>query len=138
MTEALPRKKIRAGHRASATRLLNQIDAALGEDLPNADHLTLLKMSLKEKLDTLRSLDSEIVELIPEEELVKEIEQADEYKENVYLALTEINKAQTVTSATSVATPASGLLTSSTPPRTERAKLPKLTLPRFNGDVMSL
>lgn len=98
-------------------------------------------MSLKEKLQTLKSLDSEIVELVPEEELSKEIEQADEYKENIFRALTRIDKAQaivsgtTATSGTAAATTTSGL-TSTFTPRTERVKLPKLTLPRFNGDVM--
>ena len=72
MTEALPRKKIHAGHRASATRLLNQIDAILVDVHPDGDKLTLLKLSLKEKLETLKLLDSEIVELTPEEELVRE------------------------------------------------------------------
>ena len=137
----LSRKKIRAGHRASATRLLNQIDAALGEGPPNPDDLTLLKMSLKEKLDTLKSLDSEILGLIPEEQLGKEIEQADEYKESVYRALTRLDRAQALISATSSAPTASvsGIPTSlPTPTHTERAtcRLPKLTLPRFNGDVM--
>ena len=75
-SEALPRKKkIRAGHRASATRLLNQIDAILGDTRPDSNKLAL---SLNEKLETLKLLDSKIVELTPEEELVKEIEQADE------------------------------------------------------------
>ena len=97
-SEALPRKKkIRAGHRASETRLLNQIDAILGDTHPDSDRLALLK--LKEKLETLKLLVSEIVELTPEEGLVKEIEQADEYKENVYRALTGIDKFHAATSA---------------------------------------
>lgn len=107
MAELSRKKKIRAGHRASATRLLNQIDAALGEGPPNPDDLTVLKMSLKEKLDTLKSLDMEILGLIPEEELGKEIEQADEYKESVYRALTRIDRAQALISATSGASTAS-------------------------------
>ena len=45
-----------------------------------------------EKLETLKLLDSEIVELTPEEGLEDEIEQADGYKENVYRALTMIDK----------------------------------------------
>jgi hypothetical protein len=99
-SEALPRKKkIHAGHRASETRLLNQIDAILGDTHPDSDRLALLKLSLKEKLETLKLLVSEIVELTPEEGLVKEIEQADEYKENVYRALTGIDKFHAATSA---------------------------------------
>ena len=139
--EALPRKKkIRAGHRASATRLLNQIDAILAEREPDGDKLALLKLSLKEKLETLKLLDSEIVELTPEEELVREIEQADEYKENVYRALTRIDRTLTVTSAPAsssarVTTPPTHVR-SPTPPRSGRARLPKITLPHFGGDIM--
>ena len=47
----------------------------------------------------IKLLDSKIVELTPEEELVREKEQADEYKENVYRALTSIDKTLVVTSA---------------------------------------
>ena len=63
----LSRKKIHTGHRASATLPLKRIDAALSEGPLNPDDLTLLKMSLKEKLDMLKSLDSEILGLISEE-----------------------------------------------------------------------
>lgn len=137
-SEVLPRKKkIRAGHRASATRLLNQIDAILGDDDPDGDKLALLKLSLREKLETLKQLDSEIVELTPEEELVREIEQADEYKENVYRALTCVDKTLVATSARASSTthvsttPATHAHPRSpTPPRSGRAKLPKITLPR--------
>ena len=90
--EALPRKKkIRAGHRASATSLLNQIDTALSALSTDSDRLSQLKLSLHKKLETLKLLDLEIVELTPEG-LKNEIEQADGYKENVYRASTMIDK----------------------------------------------
>ena len=81
------------------------------------------------------------MELTPEEELVREIEQADEYKENVYRALTSIDKTLAVTSAPAsstahVTTTPSMHARSPTPPRSGRAKLPKITLPRFSGDIM--
>ena len=86
--ESLPRKKkIRAGHRASATRLFSQIDTALTAPATDSDKLSQLKLSLHKKLETLKLLDSEIVQLSPEEGLEDEIEQADGYKENVYRAL---------------------------------------------------
>lgn len=54
--------------------------------------LSQLKLSLHDKLETLKLLDSEIVELTPEEGLENEIEQADRNKENVYRTLTMIAK----------------------------------------------
>ena len=51
------------------------------------DKLAQLKLSLHEKLETLKQLDSEVVDLTPEEGLDEEIEQADDYKDNVYCAL---------------------------------------------------
>ena len=88
----LRKKKIRAGHQVSATRLLNQIDTALTAPTTDSDKLSQLKLSLHEKLEMLKLLDSEIVELTPEEGLEDEREQADGYKENVYRALIMIDK----------------------------------------------
>ena len=75
--------QIRADHRTSATCLLNQIDTAFTAPVTYSDKLSQLKLSLHEKLETLKLLDSEIVELTPEEGLEDEIEQVDGYKENV-------------------------------------------------------
>ena len=83
--EALPRKKkIRASHQASVTHLLNQVDSALAATPTDNDKLAQLKLSLHEKLETPKQLDSEVVDLTPEE-LDEEIEQADGYKD-VYRA----------------------------------------------------
>ena len=141
MTEAegLSRKKrIRAGHRVSATRILNQIDGALPAVTPDSAKLSQLKLSLQEKLETLKLLDAEIVELTPEEGLVEEIEQADGYKEGVYTAMINLEKQL----STPIATPSPATGTRTTPPplayplsKSGRVKLPKLTLCPFGGDV---
>ena len=79
-SEGVTRKKrIRAGHKASATRILTQIDTLLIEESPNLSKLSQLKLSLQEKLDTLKLLDSEMLGLIDEGELTSEIEQADAF-----------------------------------------------------------
>ena len=52
------KKKVRAGHKASATRILGQISSALEKTPPDADRLSLLKLSLTEKLDVLKALDA--------------------------------------------------------------------------------
>ena len=135
--EALPRKKkIRAGHQASATRLLNQVDGALAATPTDNDKLAQLKLSLHEKLETLKQLDSEVVDLTPEEGLDEEIEQADGYKDNVYRALTMIDKAlkpkpSSPSPAASSPTPTSPAVT----PPVNRVKLPKLSLPHFSGNI---
>ena len=148
MAEGLARKKrIRAGHKASATRTLTKVEEALVAAAERTEEfdtskLSQLKLSLQEKLEVLRQLDAEILELTDEEGLVDEIEQADLFKEGIYTALVRIEKA-TAIAATPIAPPTPG-----TPPTTPRAstetptepierrvKLPKLSLKSFNGDI---
>ena len=86
------RRRIRAGHKASATRILGQITSALTETPPDTGRLTLLKLTLSEKLETLKGLDAEIMEITPKEGLDDEIGRSDEFKERLYDALTRINK----------------------------------------------
>ena len=132
MTEELVRKRrIRAGHRASATRILNQVDTTLTESAIDIDKLAQMKLSLAEKLDTLKLLDGEIVELTEEDDLVNEIEQADGYKESVYQAMVKIEKATSIAPVRTIVKP----MTST--PKGNRVKLPKLTLRAFDGDLTS-
>ena len=128
------RKRIRAGHKASATRILGQVASTLEGTPPDTDRLSLLKLTLSEKLDVLKGLDAEIIEMTPEDGLEDEIGQSDEYKERLYDALTRINKA--IGPAPSTMAPS--METRSAEPtldRTARVKLPKLSLPHFNGDL---
>ena len=53
--------------------------------------LSLLKVTLSEKLEVIRALDTEVVELIDDEEaLVTEIQQADAYREEIHSQLLRI------------------------------------------------
>ena len=94
MAEALAKKKrIRAGHRGSATRIVRQITEALVGDTPDRDRLSLLRITLKEKLETIKTLDTEIVDLIEDEGgLADEIEQADTYKETLYETILKVDR----------------------------------------------
>ena len=143
MSEGLTRKKrIRAGHKASATRMLTNINGLLStlEPGPTTDtsRLTQLKLSLQEKLETLRQYDSEILDLTEEDQLVTEIEQADIFKEEIYTAITKIDKLVGLISS-SPHTSSHVRAPSDVPPptrdSTHHAKLPKLTLKSFNGDI---
>jgi len=99
MAEALAKKKkIRSGHRASATQMVNRVGEmiAVVESDPtkelDVNVLLQLKLSLDEKLSTLKQLDGEILELVEDEAVDDEIEQADAYKERVYAATVNIDK----------------------------------------------
>ena len=142
--EALQRKKkVRAGHRASATRTLGQIATAL--DAPaDLDRLPILKLTLEEKLKTLKELDAEIIGLVAEGDLEAEIQQADEYQEKIFEALVRINRTIAST-ATPIVTPPPADKAAERPlptrsddahSRGAKVKLPKLSLPRFNGSLI--
>ena len=88
--EALLRKKIRAGHRATVTQTLGDIATTLESDTPDRDRLASLKLTLNEKLDTLNKVDSKIIELTAKDGLESEIQQSDEYKVKIYDALTSV------------------------------------------------
>ena len=71
MAEALAKKKrIQVGHKASATKMMGKIDSILGAGSPDTSTLSLMKLTLQEKLETIKVLDSEIVELIDDEAAV--------------------------------------------------------------------
>ena len=91
--EALTKKKkTRAGHKASATQTVRQIDEIVAAEEPDKARLALLQLTLKEKLETIKKLDAEIVDLIDETVLTEEIEQVDGYKETLFSALLKVDK----------------------------------------------
>ena len=128
---AKKKKRIRAGHRASTTRTLKQVEEALIEEYRDSAKLTRLRMTLNEKLATLRTLDAEIIELTEEEtQLEQEIEQADTFKESIYDALVRIEEL--------TLTPNVETRPVSEPGRhkeTARVKLPKINLRSFSSDI---
>ena len=80
MSEGLAKKKkIRGGHRSSATHTISTIYETI-ESTVNRESvmITLLqcKLMLKEKLETIKRYDDEILELVGDEEVENEIEQA--------------------------------------------------------------
>ena len=123
--EALQCKKsVCAGHRASATRIQGQITTALGATPPNVERLSMLKLTLEVKQKTLKELDDEIVALVPNKELDTEIQQADEYQENIFEALVLINH-----TLTPVTTPEAPITTAPTiEPRVTSPTAPSLKI----------
>ena len=140
MLEGLVRKKrIRAGHKASATRMLTNVNELLSTLEPGPSKLTQLKLSSQEELETLRQLDSEILDLTEEDHLVDKIEEANIFKEEIYTAITKIEKLVSMTTSNPHAASSHiqepSAISSSPRDSVHRAKLPKLTLKSFNGDI---
>ena len=61
--ELTKKKRIRAGHKASATRMMDSAEDLLKTSGSDTSRLTQLSWSLQEKLDVLTMLDSEIITL---------------------------------------------------------------------------
>lgn len=92
------KKKMRGAHRASATRLektvselLVSFDANKVEEF--VPKLNQLKTSMQGKLEILKVLDEEILNLIDEDSIDEEIHQCDICRENLQLALENIEGA---------------------------------------------
>ena len=84
-TETLQRKKaVRGGHLASVTKAIGRADELFASEVPNEDKLLQLKLELSEKLEVLKNLDAEILDMIKEEDITDEIAQANGYKDEVY------------------------------------------------------
>ena len=150
--ELARKKKVRAAHRTSATRLMGQAEALIGTTPINHDELALVQTNLSAKLTTLDTLNSEIVELTPGDQLEDEIGRADEYSEKIQRTLLQVRKALNPP-------PPVDKPPDATPPRTDPAcspeppphlppdtgtsatgvasskvKLPKISLPHFKGN----
>ena len=138
MTDLSHKKKVRGGHRASATKMVRKAEDFLAEEEPNHSQLARIRLSLQEKLSVLKELDSEVVDLVKEEEVANEIEQADTYMEDMYDAIAKLE--QLSLKPSSAATTSSAASTSEPLPSRDsasesRVKLPKLTIQPFKGEL---
>ena len=138
MTEELVKKKrVRAGHRASVSRMVKKAEELLAAEHPDATKLSQLKLSLKEKLEVLSRLDGEILYLVEEEEsITEEIEQSDGIKEGIYSILVRIDGlSKSKTPPPASPTPRDGARAEAGGTSHGTAKLPKLTIQPFKGDL---
>lgn len=83
--EAARKKRIRAAHRGSVTRLTAQLENVL--DSADARKMKQLRQSLTDKLKVLSKLEDELIELVRDEQLEEEVEQADLIREQTTLTL---------------------------------------------------
>ena len=92
MSEQVAKRKwMRAGHKASASRIIAQGTTTIESSQVNLAVLKRMAENLREKQATITKLDAEILEAITEEDEIKEeIEQADIYREKVELAIIDL------------------------------------------------
>ena len=127
------KRRTRAGHKASATRTCGQIEGIVAAETPDLSRLTLLRLTLREKLDVIKTLDAEIVDSIDNEaELTREIEQADTYRETLFSALVKADK---LLEATPTRTPPPVGTAPTVATRSNPVTFPKLQIRRFNRDL---
>ena len=136
MPEDLVKKKsIRAGHRGVVTRRVAKAERLLGGDSPDPEQVSRLITILEKKLLILWKLDGEILELMErEEDIATEIEEADAHNQGIHDLLLRMQKVSVTTSGSgseSTRDPGTGASGSST----RQARLPKLILLPFNGDI---
>ena len=90
----MKRKRMRAGHKGSALKTIGKIEVQLSKTPLDREELAALKLTLSEKLETIKTLDAAVIDLIEEESvLATEIEQADDYKVELYKVLGKIDAA---------------------------------------------
>ena len=76
MSNAAKKKKIRQGHRAYIVKIIGNVSGIVGEYDPSQE-VRLLDVTLQEKLNSLKTLDEEILESIEEDgDVEEEIEDA--------------------------------------------------------------
>ena len=121
-TGGLDRKrKVRAAHRGSVTRIVGQVYESLESgDALSVPRLRQQKSLLSGKLDILSKLGDELIEMVTEDELDHEVEQADIIKERIGLCIMDIDEALERASSQVVTGPAAtGGGSSHTTPSTE-------------------
>ena len=91
---AIRRKRIRAGQKALATRIMAQAQETIDAPQTNCSALKRFLSVLHEKRDIILKMDAEILNDVgSEEEIVREIEEADVYRERIEMAVIAIEQA---------------------------------------------
>ena len=112
-----------------------EAERLLGGDSPDPEQVSRLITILEEKLSILSKLDGEILELIErEEDIVTEIEEADAHNQGIHdllLRMQKVSAAMSGSGSGGTRDPETGASGSST----RQARLTKLILPPFNGDI---
>ena len=128
--ELAKRRRLRAGHRGVANRRLAEArDLVDAEGTPDRMALARFAFSLQEKIEILRQLDGDILNLLDDEaEIMADIEEADKFNQELFetlLKLKEISPSGTTPRASKEGGAGVG----------RNTRLPELSLRGFDGDI---
>ena len=137
------KKRIRAGHRGTAAKLIVRVREKLSEENiePIEKHWAKQTvMAVKEKIETLRVLDSEVAELMEEtegeeEEIVKEIGKSDDLRAELSELVFKLEEGLLISEGpqTPIVTPAASQMLGAA--SKVKARLPKLEVKKFSGKL---
>ena len=147
--EAIAKKvKIRAAHRGSATKLLNRLKDRLSDEENPVDKFWLKEsiQSMRLKIESLKTLDDQIIDLIAsgtaegvEERIEKEIENSDGVRaelNDIVMRMEETMSKFDPPSALSPPAQAHSDMASGIPQQSKaKARLPKLEVRKFHGKI---
>ena len=131
-------RAIRGGHRGVVTKLIKEVDELLatGETF-TAEQRTLLQVKqqqLDSKLKVLDDIDKQILDKCETSQIEQEITEAEVVSAKILACKQRILEA--IKRPNEILPPSASLSVGS-PPVLNKPKLPKLTLPRFRGDLTS-
>ena len=85
------KRRVRGAQKASTTKIMTQIPELVGSEHLNQAKLACLRLALNEKLEVIKALDTEVIELIQDDRLDTDIERADEFKEIIFSTLLSVD-----------------------------------------------
>ena len=128
-------KVVRRAHRGVTTKLIKEVDEIIGSD-PTTDEasarLKVIHTQLDSKLCFLNKVDEEISSLCELDEIKREVEESEATTAKIMECKRRID--DSLRGSSSHTHPTSPFV-SEAPPGHSRTRLPKLVLPKFNGDV---
>ena len=136
MADPAHKKRVRGGHRTSATKMIRKVEELLAPETKDYRQLAKIRLSLQEKVSVLKRLDTEVVDLVAEDEVADEIDKADTYMEDVYdvmAKLEELFQKKDARPASADATHSP--VTRGQPLLMTPVKLPKLMIKPFKGEL---
>jgi len=139
-------KVMRRGHQGVVTKLSREADTLLAGDSPTSEQIACLRIiheQLENKMQLLQSMDSEILTLCNLEDIEGKIEESEpivakilEYKCLILAALRSPRVSNIVSTVPETTTRLDTVATAEAEPtQNGNARLPKLILPKFKGNV---
>ncbi|GFT93088.1 uncharacterized protein TNCV_4400791 [Trichonephila clavipes] len=126
-------KKIRTPVRRAATELLNSIKIEIEKENASSDLIEELLAKLIDKEKQLENVDKDITILTNMDDLEKEIEKQQEYRDSIITCKVRANKILNKRETESRNTP---ITSSRSEQQFSSLKLPQLQIPQFDGNIL--